>query len=66
MGWVIKMANPGFRQSIISAVRHNKNVRGHNEYYGNLFVLPISMISNKQIEHRCYARYMGYDRPRRR
>ena len=60
------MANQGNRQSLISAVRHGKNIRGHKVGYGNLFVLPISMISNKQIEHRCYGRYMGYDRLRRR
>ena len=60
------MPNKGHRQTLISAVRHGKNVRGYKVGYGSLFVLPTSMISNKQIEHRCYGRYMGYDRPKKR
>jgi len=55
----IKASGNGRRQRLIAAVRAGKNA--HDKYisYNNLFLVPVNRVSNRQIEHACFKRYIN-------
>lgn len=48
------------REKMLTAIRAGLNVKGKKTYYRDLFIRPISGVSNRQLYKFAYGRYMGF------
>jgi len=55
----IKASGKGRRQQLIHAVRSGRNARDKHISYNDLFLVPVNRVSNRQIEHACFKRYIN-------